>query len=301
VDATNPLAPGLKGLAVGTHTSGAEELAKLAHGARVVKAFNTTGAENMADTTYPQGMPWMPVCGDDAQARERVMALATLLGFDAVDMGALRSARYLEPFAMAWIHLANFLEIHMHKARLEAFSDGVIAIIITIMVLEIKVPHGEQFAQLLPLWPKFISYVLSFIYIGIYWNNHHHTMQAAKTVSSEVLWTNLHLLFWLSLLPFSTGWMGENNFAQQPTLLYGVNLFCAAAAYYLWARALVAHHGTESPLAQAFGKDYKGKLSLVLYGLGMALTFVAPWLGFATFSAVALMWLIPDRRMHKAI
>lgn len=189
----------------------------------------------------------------------------------------------------------------MHKGRLEAFTDGVIAIIITIMVLEIKVPHGESLNQLLPLWPKFISYVLSFLYVGIYWNNHHHTMQAVKSVNSTVLWTNLHLLFWLSLLPFSTGWMGENHFAQQPTMIYGINLLMAAIAYYIWARSIVAHHGKDSDIAHAFGADIKGKLSLVMYALGIGFTFIQPWLGFSVFVVVALMWLVPDRRMHQAM
>ena len=189
----------------------------------------------------------------------------------------------------------------MHKSRLEAFTDGVIAIIITIMVLEIKVPHGESWLALFPLWPKLISYILSFIYVGIYWNNHHHTMQAVKSVNGSILWGNLHLLFWLSLLPFSTGWMGENHFSQQPMLLYGINLFMAAVAYYIWAKALTAHHGKDSALAQAFGRDVKGKASLVLYAIGIGLTLIEPWLGFALYVGVSVMWLIPDRRMHKAI
>ena len=189
----------------------------------------------------------------------------------------------------------------MHKARLEAFTDGVMAIIITIMVLEIKVPHGESFSDLWPLAGKFISYVLSFLYIGIYWNNHHHTMQAAKSVNGAVLWGNLHLLFWLSLLPFSTGWMGENHFAQQPTLLYGFNLLMAAIAYFVWAKTLVGHHGAQSNLAQAFGKDLKGKASLVLYTVGMLATLWQPMWGFVLYTLVALMWLIPDRRMSRAL
>ena len=189
----------------------------------------------------------------------------------------------------------------MHKTRLEAFTDGVIAIIITIMVLEIKVPHGAEFSALIPLAGKFASYVLSFLYVGIYWNNHHHTLQATKSVNSAVLWANLHLLFWLSLLPFSSGWVGENHFAAQPMLLYGLNLLCAAMAYYIFSRALVAHHGKDSPLGQAFGADAKGKISLALYVLGLGATFIHPWLGFAVYSAVAAMWLIPDRRMHQAI
>ena len=189
----------------------------------------------------------------------------------------------------------------MHKGRLEAFSDGVIAIVITIMVLEIKVPHGESFQALLPLWPKFVSYLLSFLYIGIYWNNHHHTMQAVKSVNGSVLWSNLHLLFWLSLLPFSSGWMGENHFARQPVLLYGMNLLLAAVAYFIWLRTLVAHHGAASTLASALGRDYKGKLSLMLYALGMAAAFLSPGLGFLIYCGVAVMWIIPDRRMQQAL
>ncbi len=189
----------------------------------------------------------------------------------------------------------------MHKGRLEAFSDGVIAIIITIMVLELKVPHGEYFADLIPLWPKLISYILSFVYVGIYWNNHHHTMQSVRSVNGAMLWGNLHLLFWLSLLPFSTGWMGENHFSEQPTLIYGLNLFLAALAYFIWTKILIKHHGKDSDLAKAFGKDYKGKLSLALYLVGMIMTLVVPWLGFVIFSVVALMWLVPDKRMHQGI
>ena len=189
----------------------------------------------------------------------------------------------------------------MHKARLEAFTDGVFAIIITIMVLEIKVPHSENWQDLLPLWPKFLSYVLSFVYVGIYWNNHHHTMQAAKSINSRVLWSNHHLLFWMSLLPFSTGWMGENNFAQQPMLLYGINLFMAGIAYYRWTHSLMLHHGKGSALAEAFGSDVKGKASIVLYLAGIGMTFVQPWLGFALYASVAIMWLVPDRRMQRAM
>jgi uncharacterized membrane protein len=162
----------------------------------------------------------------------------------------------------------------MHKARLEAFTDGVVAIVITIMVLEIKVPHGETWQTLLPLWPKLLSYVLSFLYVGIYWNNHHHTMQAVKSVNASVLWSNLHLLFWISLLPFSTGWMGENHFAKQPMLLYGLNLLMTAIAYFIWAQTLIAHHGKESALALAFGRDRKGTASLVLYGSGIGLSLL---------------------------
>jgi uncharacterized membrane protein len=189
----------------------------------------------------------------------------------------------------------------MHKGRLEAFTDGVMAIIITIMVLELKVPHGGTFAQLLPLTGIFFSYVLSFTYVGIYWNNHHHTMQAVHSVNGSVLWGNLHLLFWLSLLPFTSGWMGENHFAREPTLLYGFNLLMCAVAYTIWARLLVAHEGPGSAISKAFGDDKKGKISLVLYFVGLGLTFLHPLLGFAAYVAVAVIWFIPDQRIEKVL
>jgi uncharacterized membrane protein len=189
----------------------------------------------------------------------------------------------------------------MHKGRLEAFTDGVIAIIITIMVLEIKVPHGDQWQDILPLWPKLLSYVLSFLYVGIYWNNHHHTLQATKSVNGGILWSNLHLLFWLSLLPFSTGWVGENHFTQQPMILYGLNLLMCGVAYFIFSVSLVRHHGKDSELGKAFGSDIKGKISLGLYLVGLLLAWVNPWLAFITYAVVAVIWLIPDRRMHQAI
>lgn len=185
----------------------------------------------------------------------------------------------------------------MEKNRLEAFSDGVLAIIITIMVLELKVPHGEDWAALAPLWPVFLSYVLSFAYVGIYWNNHHHMMQVCSRVDGGVLWANLHLLFWLSLLPFSTGWMGENHFAQLPTMAYGVNLLACAAAYYVLQGRLIKLHGPDCALARAVGRDAKGKASPVLYVLGIAAAWLGPaWLGLGFYVGVALMWLVPDRR-----
>ena len=187
----------------------------------------------------------------------------------------------------------------MGKNRLEAFSDGVIAIIITIMVLELKVPHSPNFQALLPLWPVFMSYVLSFIYVGIYWNNHHHLMHAVKEVSGGVLWANLHLLFWLSLIPFVTGWMGENHFESAPTVAYGVVLFMCAVAYSLLVRRLIAHHGKNKTLEDAIGDDRKGKISPVLYLLGIALAWFGAWLGFMVYVGVAVMWLIPDRRIEK--
>lgn len=189
----------------------------------------------------------------------------------------------------------------MEKNRLEAFSDGVLAIVITIMVLELKVPHDDSPQALLHLWPVFLSYVLSFLYIGIYWNNHHHMLQAARTVSGGVLWANMHLLFWLSLLPFTTGWMGENHFTRLPTALYGVNLLMAAVAYYVLQLKLAAHHGPGNPIEQALGRDIKGKASILVYVLGtLAAWWITPWLGFAAFAGVALMWLVPDRRMERA-
>ena len=187
----------------------------------------------------------------------------------------------------------------MSKARLEAFSDGVIAILITIMVLELKVPHGTDWMALRPLIPVFLTYVLSFVYLGIYWNNHHHMLQAAERVNGKTLWANLHLLFWLSLVPFVTGWMGENHFAAVPTAGYGVVMFMSAIAYTILARILVAHHGADSRLARALGEDTKGKVSLALYAAAIALAFVTHWASHAIYVAVALIWLVPDRRIES--
>lgn len=187
----------------------------------------------------------------------------------------------------------------MDKGRLEAFSDGVIAIIITIMVLELKVPHGTDLAALRPLLPVLLSYVLSFIYVGIYWNNHHHMLRVAETVNGRILWANLHLLFWLSLIPLVTGWMGENHFAALPVALYGVVLLLNGLAYYILARVLIAHHGRDSKLAIALGKDYKGIASLVIYALAIALSFLNSWLAVALYIVVAVIWFIPDRRIEK--
>jgi len=189
----------------------------------------------------------------------------------------------------------------MGKGRLEAFSDGVLAIIITIMVLEMKVPHGSNLDALQPLLPVFISYVLSFIYIGIYWNNHHHLLQAVNRVSGSALWANVHLLFWLSLVPFATAWMGENHFSRWPVVLYGFILFMAGIAYYILAHCLTGIHGRDSELARALGKDVKGILSVVLYLIGIGLTFINPWLGFSIYSVVAAIWFIPDSRIEKNI
>lgn len=189
----------------------------------------------------------------------------------------------------------------MTTTRLEAFSDGVIAIIITIMVLELRAPHDASLAALRPLWPVFLSYVMSFIYLGIYWNNHHHLLHIAEHVNGRILWANLHLLFWLSLVPFATAWMGENEFAGSSVALYGVVLLSAAIAYTILVRALLALHGRESLLATALGSDFKGKISIILYIVGIALTFVNNWIGFAMYVLVAIIWLTPDKRIERRI
>lgn len=189
----------------------------------------------------------------------------------------------------------------MGKNRLEAFSDGVLAIIITIMVLELKVPHGSSISALAPLLPSFWSYVLSFVYVGIYWNNHHHLLHATHQVSASVLWANLHLLFWLSLLPFATGWMGENHFAPLPTAAYGVVLLMAAIAWYLLQFSIMCTDGKASPLKRALGSDWKGKLSPLCYLLGIIVSFQLQWLAQAIYALLALLWLIPDRRIERAI
>jgi uncharacterized membrane protein len=189
----------------------------------------------------------------------------------------------------------------MEKNRLEAFSDGVMAIIITIMVLEMKVPHGVELAALKPILPVFLSYVLSFIYVGIYWNNHHHLFHSTRRVSGRILWANLHLLFWLSLFPFATGWMGENHLAAVPTATYGLVLLLAAIAYYVLQGAIIAQQGSDSLLATAIGRDWKGKLSPVIYLLAIPLAFVSPWLASGLYVLVALLWFIPDRRIERAL
>src|SRR5216684_1292878 len=189
----------------------------------------------------------------------------------------------------------------MEKNRLEAFSDGVLAIIITIMVLELKVPRAAELAALKPVLPVFLSYVLSFIYLGIYWNNHHHLFQATKQVSGSILWANLHLLFWLSLFPFTTAWMGENHLAATPTAVYGFVLLMAAIAYYILQRTIIAQQGRESFLALAVGKDWKAKISLALYLAAIPLAFVSSWIASALYVFGALLWLIPDPRIEKAL
>ena len=189
----------------------------------------------------------------------------------------------------------------MGKGRLEAFSDGVIAIIITIMVLEMKVPHGDSLDSLRPLVPVFLSYVLSFVYVGIYWNNHHHMLHASTKVSGAVLWANLHLLFWLSLFPFATGWMGENHFAAMPSALYGVVLLMAAIAYWMLQQTLIASEGPASLLKAAVGSDWKGKLSPLLYLVAIASTLWVKWVAQTLYVLVALLWLVPDRRIEHAL
>jgi uncharacterized membrane protein len=189
----------------------------------------------------------------------------------------------------------------MTKARLEAFSDGVLAIIITIMVLELKVPHGADLAALRPLLPVFLTYVMSFVFVGIYWVNHHHLLHATTGIDGRILWANLHLLFWLSLVPFVTGWMGENHFAPLPTAGYGAVMLLAGLAYWLLSGAIVAREGKGSRLAQAIGRDRKGKASLALYALAIPLAFVREWMADLLFVAVALMWLVPDRRIEARL
>ena len=189
----------------------------------------------------------------------------------------------------------------MGRGRLEAFSDGVLAIIITIMVLELKVPHGADLGALGPLLPVFLSYVLSFIFIGIYWSNHHHLFHAVRHVDGRILWANLHLLFWLSLIPFVTGWMGENHFAAWPVALYGTVLLSAAIAYVILTRVLVSYHGRDSALAKAVGKDFKGKVSVVCYAVAIPLAFVNSWLACGLYVLVVVMWLIPDRRIEREL
>ncbi len=189
----------------------------------------------------------------------------------------------------------------MGKNRLEAFSDGVIAIIITIMVLEMKVPKDSSLYSLLPLIPIFVSYLLSFVYLGIYWNNHHHMFHATKQVNGAILWANLHLLFWLSLVPFVTGWMGENEFASGPTALYGFVLLMAAMAYWILQKAILKKHGNDSILAKALGKDFKGNISPLIYAVAIPIAFYNQWIAGALYVLVAMIWLIPDRRIEKIL
>jgi uncharacterized membrane protein len=189
----------------------------------------------------------------------------------------------------------------MNKGRLEAFSDGVIAIILTIMVLELKVPHQATLVALRPLAPVFLSYVISFIVIGIYWNNHHHLFQAVQYINGRVMWANLHLLFWLSLIPFVTAWTGENNFVAVPVALHGAVFLLVGISYYILTQTLVAHHGRDSNLAVAIGKDVKGIISLIIYAVGIGLAFVNSWLAFGLYVLVAIIWFVPDRRIEKIL
>ncbi len=189
----------------------------------------------------------------------------------------------------------------MNRGRLEAFSDGVIAIIITVMVLEMKVPHGEEWSALTPLFPVFVSYVLSFVHLGIYWNNHHHMLHAAKHVDGRVLWANLHLLFWLSLMPFVTAWMGENHFAPIPVALYGLDLLASGIAYYILARALVAVNGKDSPIAIALGRDVKGAISPAIYLAAIIVSFFYAPAALGLYFVVAAIWLVPDRRIERVV
>ena len=189
----------------------------------------------------------------------------------------------------------------MPKSRLEAFSDGVMAIIITILVLELKVPHGESLDALAPLLPVFLTYLLSFVYVGIYWNNHHHMLQATQRVTGSVLWANLHLLFWLSLIPFTTGWMGENHFASTPSAAYGVVLLMAAIAYVILQQRIIASEGPASLLARATGNDWKGRLSPILYLAAIPLAYASHWIAQGIYVLVALIWLVPDRRIEDAL
>ena len=187
----------------------------------------------------------------------------------------------------------------MSKGRLEAFSDGVIAVIITIMVLELKVPRGANIADLLPVLPVLLTYVVSFVFIGIYWNNHHHMLHAVHSVNGRILWANLHLLFWLSLVPFVTAWVGQNYRAARPVALYGGVLLMCGVAYYILERALIAHEGADSALARALGRDVKGKASLGIYVVAILVSFINPWISIALYVVVAFMWFIPDRRIEK--
>jgi uncharacterized membrane protein len=186
----------------------------------------------------------------------------------------------------------------MKKGRLEAFSDGVLAIIITIMILEIKTPDGNEFKDLQPLIPVFLSYVLSFIYVGIYWNNHHHMMHTVKQVTGSILWANLHLLFWLSLIPFVTGWIGEHHFAKVPMVMYGIVLLMSAIAYFILQTSIIKNHGTNSILARAIGNDIKGKMSPVLYSIAIVSCWFSPWIAGSIYIFVAFMWLVPDKRIE---
>ncbi len=189
----------------------------------------------------------------------------------------------------------------MKRGRLEAFSDGVIAIIITIMVLDLKKPTGNNLSDLIPILPHFVSYILSFIYVGIYWNNHHHMLQTVEKIDGSILWANMYLLFWLSLIPFSTAWMGENQFSSAPATIYGIVLFMAAIAYNILQRRIIAKNGKDSVLSKGVGKDLKGKVSIILYAIAIPLAFISKWTSMAIYILVAIWWLIPDKRIEKLL
>jgi uncharacterized membrane protein len=189
----------------------------------------------------------------------------------------------------------------LSKTRLEAFSDGVIAIIITIMVLELKIPHGEDFEALKPLIPVFLSYAMSFVFVGIYWNNHHHTLQSVEKVNGKILWANLHLLFWLSLIPFATNWLGETKFASRPVAAYGAVMLMCAVAYTILVLSLIDLHGADSKLAQAIGSDAKGKISLLFYMIGIVTAFFNQWIAMALYLSVSILWFLPDRRIENVL
>jgi len=220
------------------------------------------------------------------------------------DWGRMDSCPRGEPSPREWIRHGGrriWYSGGMEKNRLEAFSDGVLAIIITIMVLGMKVPQGTELGALKPVLPVFLCYVLSFLYLGIYWNNHHHLLKAIRRVNGRIMWANLHLLFWLSLFPFVTGWMGENHFAPVPTACYGAVLLLAAIAYIILQRIIIADYGCDSKLAAAFGRDFKGKLSPVFYAVAIPAAFLSPWISNSVFVFVALLWLVPDRRIARAL
>jgi uncharacterized membrane protein len=236
---------------------------------------------------------------------ERIIPeIITLCRVNQVVFGAMQPVMprvYLPPDISSVCLAATPWPIPMETNRLEAFSDGVFAIIITIMVLELRVPHGSDLATLLPLLPVLLTYVLSFIYLGIYWNNHHHLLKACGTISGGIMWANLHLLFWLSLLPFVTGWMGENHFTTVPTALYGCVLFMAALAYLILQSLITVGEGRQSKLAMAIGRDWKGKLSPMLYAVAIGASFFRPWLAACIYVLVALTWFVPDRRIARVL
>jgi TMEM175 potassium channel family protein len=215
--------------------------------------------------------------------------------------GSLAKAGRLAPESGSRLHPLEGATRGVSKSRLEAFSDGVVAILITILVLELKIPHGTDWESLRPLVPIFLTYVLSFVILGIYWNNHHHMLQAADRINGRILWANLHLLFWLSLVPFVTGWMGENHFAPLPTATYGSVLLFAALAYRILQREIVAHQGPQSRLKQAIGRDTKGTISTLAYLLAVPLAFVSTWIALALYVLVAIWWLVPDRRIESRL